>query len=94
MSLLFNTLSRLERASFNYMTVVTICSDFGAQKIKPDTASTFSPSICNDMMELKRLLMNVKEESEKVALKLNIQKTKIMVSAPMANRWGNSGNSG
>ena len=38
--------------------------------------------------ELKRLLMNVKEESEKVGLKLNIQKTKIM-----ANRWGNNGNS-
>ena len=30
--------------------------------------------------ELKSLLMNVKEESEKVGLKLNIQKTKIMVS--------------
>ena len=33
--------------------------------------------------ELKRLLMNVKEESEKVGLKLNIQKTKIMVSGPI-----------
>ena len=31
--------------------------------------------------ELKRLLMNVKEESEKVGLKLNIQKTKIMASS-------------
>ena len=31
--------------------------------------------------ELKRLLMNLKEESEKVGLKLNIQKTKIMVSS-------------
>ena len=39
--------------------------------------------------ELKSLLIKVKEESEKVGLKLNIQKTKIM-----ANRWGNSGNSG
>ena len=39
--------------------------------------------------ELKSLLMKVKEESEKVGLKLNIQKTKIM-----ANRWQNSGNSG
>ena len=38
--------------------------------------------------ELKSLLMMLKEESEKVGLKLNIQKTKIM-----ANRWGNSGNS-
>ena len=46
--------------------------------------------------ELKILLMNVKEESEKVGLKLNIQKTKIMASGPrhfMGNRWGNSGNS-
>ena len=44
--------------------------------------------------ELKSLLMKVKEESEKVDLKLNIQKTKIMASHQfMANRWGNSGNS-
>ena len=44
--------------------------------------------------ELKSLLMKGKEESEKVGLKLNIQKTKIMASGPfMANRWGNSGNS-
>ena len=44
--------------------------------------------------ELKSLLMKVKEESEKVGLKLNIQKMKIMASSPiMANRWGNSGNS-
>ena len=33
--------------------------------------------------ELKNLLMKVKEESEKVGLKLNIQKTKIMVSSPI-----------
>ena len=33
--------------------------------------------------ELKSLLMNVKEESEKVGLKLNIQKTKIMASSPI-----------
>ena len=35
--------------------------------------------------ELKRLLMKVKEESKKVGLKLNIQKTKIMVSRPIAS---------
>ena len=35
--------------------------------------------------ELKRLLMKVKEESEKVGLKLNIQKTKIMASGPIAS---------
>ena len=33
--------------------------------------------------EQKSLLMKVKEESEKIGLKLNIQKTKIMVSAPI-----------
>ena len=40
--------------------------------------------------ELKSLLMIVKKESEKVGLKLNIQKTKIMASGShhfMANRW-------
>ena len=42
--------------------------------------------------ELKSLLMKVKEESEKVGLKLNIQKTKIMATGPIT-RWGNSGNS-
>ena len=36
--------------------------------------------------ELKSLLMKVKEESEKVALKLNIQKTKIMASSPITSR--------
>ena len=46
--------------------------------------------------ELKTLLMQVKEESEKVGLKLNIQKMKIMASSPitsLGNRWGNSGKS-
>ena len=46
--------------------------------------------------ELKSLLMKVKQESEKVGLKLNIQKMKIMISGSitsMGNRWGNSGNS-
>ena len=52
--------------------------------------------------EIKSLLMNMKEESEKVGLKLNIQKTKIMALGPItftfpvtfiANRWGNNGNS-
>ena len=44
--------------------------------------------------ELKSFLMKVKEKSEKVGLKLNILKTKIMASGPMGNKWGNSGNSG
>ena len=36
--------------------------------------------------KLKSLLMKVKEESEKVGLKLNIQKTKIMASSPITSR--------
>ena len=37
--------------------------------------------------ELKSLLMQVKEESEKVGLKLNIQKAKIMASSPITSWW-------
>ena len=40
--------------------------------------------------ELKSLLMKVKEESEKVGLKLNIQKTKIMASIPITS-WQTDG---
>ena len=40
--------------------------------------------------ELKSLLMKVKEESEKVGLKFNIQKTKIMASGPITS-WGIDG---
>ena len=45
--------------------------------------------------ELKSLLMKVKEESEKVGLKLNIQKTNHGIQSHhfMGNRWGNSANS-
>ena len=45
--------------------------------------------------EVKSLLMKVKEESEKVGFKLNIQKTKIMASGPITSRQieGETGNS-
>ena len=46
--------------------------------------------------ELKSHLMKVKEESEKVGLKLNIRKTKTMASGPITSRqiqWGNNRNS-
>ena len=45
--------------------------------------------------KLKSLLIKVKEDSEKVGLKLNIQKTEIMCIRPycfMANSWGKCGN--
>ena len=49
-----------------------------------------------EIEELKRFLMKVKEESEKVGLKLNIQKTDHGIQSHlfMGSRWGNSGNSG
>ena len=51
-------------------------------------------TLMSESEELKSLLMKVKEESEKVGLKLNIQKTKIMASGPTTSwGWGNSGNS-
>ena len=43
-------------------------------------------SLMAESEELKSLLMKVKEESEKVGLKLNIQKTKIMASSPIASQ--------
>ena len=42
-----------------------------------------TPPLCLKVKELKSLLMKVKEESEIVGLKLNIQKTKIMASGPI-----------
>ena len=42
-------------------------------------------TLMSESEELKRLLMKVKEESEKVGLKLNIQKTKIMASGPITS---------
>ena len=50
---------------------------------------TYTTTLRAESKELKSLLMKVKEESQKVGLKLNIQKTKIM-----ANSWGKNGNSG
>ena len=50
MSLLFIMLPRLVIA-FNFMTVVTICSDFGAPKFKAVTWFIVSPSICHEVME-------------------------------------------
>ena len=46
--------------------------------------SKFCDLVCGEE-ELKSLLMTVKEESEKVGLKLNIQKTKIMASGPITS---------
>ena len=47
--------------------------------------TSVSPEIISLAEELKSLLMKVKEESEKVSLKLNTQKTKIMASCPITS---------
>ena len=44
-----------------------------------------APPLWQKMKELKSLLMKVKEESEKVGFKLNIQETKIMASSPITS---------
>ena len=49
-----------------------------------------APWMAESKEELKRLLSKVKEESEKVGLKLNIQKTKIMASGPITS-WQTGG---
>ena len=46
----------------------------------------YADDISESEEELKSLLMKVKQESEKVSLKLNIQKTKIMASGPITSR--------
>ena len=70
------------------MAAVTICSDFGAQENKVSHCfhgyliyTDDTTLMAESEEELKSLLMKVKEESEKVGFKLNIQKTKIMASS-------------
>ena len=42
--------SSKEQVNFNFMAAVTICSDFGAQKIKSVTVSIVPPTICQEVM--------------------------------------------
>ena len=57
---------------------------------------TDDTTLMAESKELKSLLMKVKEESEKVGLKLNIRKLRLWHPVPSlhANRWGNNGNRG
>ena len=64
MSLLLNKLTRLilaflprEQASFNFMATVTICSDFGAPKIKSLIVSILPPSICYEVIGLDAMIL-------------------------------------
>ena len=66
----------------------TSCEMLGRMKHKLESRLLGEISIISDMQmaeseELKSLLMKVREESGKVGLKLNIQKTKIMASSPI-----------
>ena len=54
------------------------------------TSDADDTTLMAESEELKRLLMKVKEESEKVGLKLHIQKTKIMASSPITS-WQRDG---
>ena len=67
------------------MAAVIICSDFRAQKNKVCHCFHCFSIFYEVMGPVKSLLMKVKEESEKVGLKLNIQKTKIMASGPITS---------
>ena len=62
MSLLFNALSRFviafqEQVSSNFMAAITVHSDLGAQEIKSNTTSTFSPSICREVMGMDAMIL-------------------------------------
>ena len=54
--------------SFNFMSAITFCSDFGAQKINP---ATVSPSICYEMMGLDAMILVFGVLSFKPALSLS-----------------------
>ena len=74
---------------------ITDSMDVNLSKHKLESRSPGEISITSDMQRTPPLWQKVKEESEKVGLKLNIGKTKIMASGPhhsLGNRWGNSGN--
>ena len=60
------------------------------QQVKGPRYADDSTLMAESEEELKGLLMRVKEESEKVGLKLNIQKTKIMASSPITS-WQTNG---
>ena len=46
--------------SFNFMASVTVHSDFGTQENKTVTVSTFSPSMCHEVMRLLTSFQNIK----------------------------------
>ena len=74
---LINSFDGLLYKNKDKLNTETLCSILTYSKVVNTTIMAESEE------ELKSLLMKVKEESEKVGLKLNIQKTKIMASGPI-----------
>ena len=58
----------------------------GIKTARRNTNNANDTTLVAESKELKSLLMNVKEESEKIGLKLNVQKTKIMTSGPITSQ--------
>ena len=77
MSLFFNMLSRFlsfsskEQTSFNFVAVVTICSDCSAQENKVWHVSTFSPSICHEVLGPDAMILVFGTLSFKLAFSLS-----------------------
>ena len=69
--------------SFNFMAAGTICSDFGAQKIKSVTASIVSPSICHEVMGLDAMILVVCKLSFKLVFSLPLLLSSIGFSVPL-----------
>ena len=63
---------------------------FGSSLLSPNPGADDTTLMTESEEELKSLLMKVKEENEKVDLKLNIQKTEIMASSPITS-WQTDG---
>ena len=88
---LTNTSCRAQR--FIYLLPQECCYIIGLNALLNLSYADDTTLMAESEEELKNLLMKVKEESEKVGLKLSIQKTDhgIWSHHFMANRWGNSG---
>ena len=69
-----------------YTVLIIVALSFDGRNINNFRYSDITTLMAENKEELKSLLMKVKEESGKVGLKLNIQKTKIMASSPITAR--------
>ena len=68
-----------------YTVLIIVALSFDGRNINNFRYSDITTLMAENKEELKSLLMKVKEKSEKVGLKLNIQKTKIMASGPITS---------